>query len=205
MKTLDRGKSVPEQVAIQAASSSFGNNNDLTTGDLKHIKSKLDAMLLSSDFSGLNYAVFTLDSPPPIMGSAMVGPTFDFNGNKAQNISSLSSDMPDYIAINSFSSDGKGYIVLSWLSEHSETCNKLMRQILDQKLTADSLAVFMILLIENFYISPAWWLSLDNDTQTLIKSLYSQGVETYTDGDSIKIRRPLYFPFITNILMSPMI
>ena len=205
MKTLDRGKSLPQQVAIQAASSFLGSNNDLTTSDLEYIKSKFDIMLVSNDYSGLNYAVFTLDAPPPIMGSAIVGPTFDFNGDEAQNISNISSDMPDYIAINSFSSEGKGYVVLSWLSEHSKTCNKLMRQFLDKKLTADSLAAFMILLIENFYISPAWWLSLDENTRSLIKSLYSQGVETYTDGGSIKICRPMYFPSIINIMMSPII
>lgn len=205
MKTLDGGKSLPQQVAIQAASSSLGNNNSLTMGDLRQIKSKLDTMLISDDYSGLNYAVFTLESPPPIMGSAIVGPTFDFNGHKAQVFSKNTSDMPDYISINSFSSEGKGYIVLSWLSEHSQTCNKLIRQFLDKKLTADSLAVFTILLIENFYVSPVWYSSLDNDTQELIKNLYSQGVDTYTYGDSINISRPLYFPSITNILMVPMI
>jgi len=205
MKTLDRSKGLDQQVAIQAESSYFGGNNELTTSDLIYIKSRLDTMLISNDYSGLNYAVFTLSSPPPIMGSAMVGPTFDFNGNKAQDISSSPGDIPDYLAINSFSSEGKGYIVLSWLVEHSETCTKLMKQFVDKKLTADSLAAFTVLLIENFYISPAWWFSLDKDTQDLVKSLYSQGVDTYTDGDSIKIGRPLYFPSITNISMSPMI
>lgn len=205
MKTLDRGKNLPQQVAIQAAASSFENNNSLTTRDLIHIKSILDKMLVSNDFSGLNYVVFTLDYPPPIMGSAMCGPTLDFNGHKAQDISNDPSDMPDYMAINSFSSEGKGYITLSWLSEHSKTCNKLIRQFLDKKLTADSLAVFTILLIENFYMSPNWYSSLDDDTQKTIKSLYSQGIDTDTYGDSINIYHPLYFPSITNILMVPMI
>lgn len=205
MKTLDRGKSLYQQMAIQAASSSFGYNNDLTAGDLNYIKSKLDNMLLSNDYCDLHYAVFTLDSPPPIMGSAIVGPTFDFNGQKAQNISSSPTDIPDYISINSFSSEGKGYIVLSWLSEHSDTCNKLMKQFLDKKLTADSLAAFILILIENFYISPAWWLSLDSETQNLIKNLYSQGIKTHTDGGSIKISRPLHFPSITNVFCSHLI
>ncbi|MCS4312439.1 hypothetical protein M2397_002742 [Pseudomonas sp. BIGb0381] len=205
MKTLDRGKSLPHQIAIQAAASSLGINNSLTIGDLEYIKSKLDAMLMSNNYSGLSYAVFTLDSPPPIMGSAIVGPTFDFNGDKAQHISSTASDMPDYIAINSFSSENKGYIVLSWLSEHATTCSKLIRQFLDKKLNADSLAVFMMLLIENFYISPDWWVSLDSDTQIVVKKLYSQGIDTCTDGDSISISRPLFFPSITNIMTCPMI
>lgn len=162
-------------------------------------------MLISNNYSDLNYTVFSLEFPPPIMGSAMVSPTFDFNGHKSQDISSNEKNMPDYIAINSFSSEGKGYIVLSWLSEHSKTCNKLIRQFLDKKLTADSLAAFTIILIENFYVSPAWYSSLDNDTQRLIKNLYSQGIDTYTYGDSINITRPLYFPSITNIFMAPMI
>lgn len=205
MKTLDGGKSLPQQVAIQAASSSLGNNNSLTIGDLRQIKSKLNTMLIHNDYSDLNYTVFTLESPPPIMGSAMVGPTFDFDGQKAQDISNDKNSVPDYIAINSFSSEGKGYIVLSWLSEHSLTCNKLIRQFLDKKLTADSLAAFTILLIENFYVSPVWYSSLDDDTQRLIKSLYSQGIDGYTYGESINISRPLYFPPITNIVMVPMI
>lgn len=205
MKTLDRGKSVPRQVLIQAAASSLGSYNGLTTSDLNYIKSKLDTMLMSNDYSDLNYAVFTLASPPPIMGSAIVGPTFDFNGDKAQDMSNNPSEMPDYIAINSFASEGKGYIVLSWLSEHSKTCNKLIRQFQDKKLTADSLAAFMILLIENFYISPSWWSSLSSDTQSLIKKLYSQGVDTYTDGNSINISCPLLFPHITNTFTHPMI
>lgn len=128
------------------------------------------------------------------MGSAIVVPTFDFDGYEAQNISSIQGDIPDYMAINAFSSKGKGFIVLSWLSEHSQTCKNLAKQFLDENLTADSLAAFMILLIENFYISPNWWDSLNNGTQTLIKHMYSQGIETYTDGNSINIDRPLNFP-----------
>ncbi|MCZ7719918.1 YecA family protein [Pseudomonas aeruginosa] len=205
MKTLDRGKNLLHQVAIQAAASTFGTNNALTVRDLESIKSKLDTMLTSNDYSGLSYAVFTLDSPPPIMGSAIVGPTFDFNGDKAQDISNDPGIMPDYIAINSFSSEDKGYIVLSWLPEHAKTCSKLIKQFLDKKLTADSLAAFMILLIENFYMSPSWWVSLDSDIQGLVKSLYSQGIDTYTDGDSINIRCPLFFPRIMNILTHPVI
>jgi len=205
MRILDRGKSLSEQVAIQEASALLGNANLLTTTDLKYIKSKLDSMLISDDYTDLNYVVFTLESPPPIMGSAIVGPTFDFDGYEAQKISSISDDIPDYMSINAFASEDKGFIVLSWLSEHSQTCRKLVRQFLDKKLTADSLAAFMILLIENFYISPNWWQSLDNGTQSLIKNMYSQGVETYTAGDSINIDRPLHFPAITDISMNPMI
>lgn len=202
MKTLDRGRGLYQQLAIQAASSSLGENNDLTTGDLNYIKQKLDGMLTSGDYQNLGYAIFTLESPPPIMGSAIVGPTFDFDGLEAQRVSSIPSEMPDYMAINAFSSEGRGYVVFSWLAEHSETCVKLVRQFIDKKLSADSLAVFILMLIENFYISPKWWSELDTKVQDLIKRLYSQGVETHTDGDSVKASVPLNFPAITNISLS---
>jgi hypothetical protein len=205
MKTLDRGRSLPQQIAIQKAAALLGKNNSLTENDLKHIKSKLDAMLLSGDYTDLHYVVFTLESPPPIMGSAIFGPTFDFEGNKAQKSSSVANDMPDYMAINAFASEGKGYIVLSWLSEHAKTCSKLVKQFIDKKLTADSLAAFMILLIENIYISPDWWESLDKNTQALIKDMCSQGVETDTVGNSINFNHPLHFPAIINVSMNPTI
>lgn len=203
MKTLDRGRSLQQQVAIQRAATLLGNNNSLTSNDLKYIKSKLDAMLISGDYTNLHYVVFTLESPPPIMGSAMTGPTFDFDGYEAQKFSSVADVMPDYIAINAFASEGKGYIVLSWLSEHAQTCCKLVKQFIDKNLTADSLAAFMILLIENIYISPDWWQSLDKSTQALIKDMYSQGVETYTEGNSININRSLHFPAITATSINP--
>lgn len=202
MKTLDKGRSLYQQLAIQAASKSLGGSNDLTTGDLSYIKQKLDGMLTSDDYQDLGYTIFTLESPPPIMGSAIVAPTFDFEGQEAQKISRIPSEMPDYMAINAFSSEGKGYIVLSWLAENSETCIKIVRQFIDKRLSSDSLAVFIILLIENFYISPKWWSELDAEAQCLIKGLCSQGIEADTHGDSIKLSIPLNFPAITNISTS---
>ena len=202
MKTLDKGKDLFQQIEIQAAAKMLIDVNNLSANDLNYIKVKLDKMLLSESYTELCYAVFTLESPPPIMGSAIAGPKFDFNGKKAQHISSIATDMPDYISINSFASDGKGYVVLSWLPEHSDTCKKLIDQFLSMKLTADTLGAFMIILIENFYMSPLWWQSLDNDTQKLITKLYSQGVDSHTDSASIILSRPLHFPSISNITMS---
>lgn len=205
MKTLDKGKGLSQQIEIQEAAKMFIGENNLSANDLNYIKSKLDGMLLSENYAELCYTIFTLESPPPIMGSAIVAPTFDFNGKEAQHISSIITDMPDYISINSFASDGKGYVVLSWLSEHSETCKKLIDQFLIMKLTADTLGAFIIILIENFYMSPLWWQSLDNETQKLIKKLYSQGVDSHTDSGSIILSRPLHFPSISNITMSYLI
>lgn len=199
MKTLDKGRGPSAQRMIQGVSSALFDNNDLTTKDLNYIKFKLDEMLLSGDYSGLDYIVFTLDSPPPIMGCSIVGPTFDFEGKKAQHFSNSADKIPDYMALNSFSSDGKGYIVLSWLNEHHKTCIKLVRQFFQKKLSADSLAGLMMILIENIFISPIWWNSLTNSAQKMIESMCAQGVAGDTDGGAIIMKEKINFPKISSV------
>lgn len=202
MKTLDKGRGLSAQRMIQNVSSALLNNNDLTAKDLKYIKNQLDEMLVSDDYSGLDFIVFTLETPPPIMGCSIVGPTFDFEGKKAQHFSNSPDRIPDYMALNSFSSDGKGYIVLSWLNEHNKTCLKLVRQFFQKQLSADSLAGLMMILIENIFISPMWWNSLTNSAQKMIESMCAQGVASDTDGGAIIMKEQINFPKISAVDMS---
>lgn len=89
MKTLDKGKDLFQQIEIQAAAKMLIDVNNLSANDLNYIKVKLDKMLLSESYTELCYAVFTLESPPPIMGSAIAGPKFDFNGKKLNTYQAL--------------------------------------------------------------------------------------------------------------------
>ncbi|WP_081496580.1 YecA family protein [Marinobacter nauticus] len=183
LKDLDKGKSLAHQVKIQEISKHFSGNNDLTMGDLSYIKAKLDNMLLSKNYDGLEHIVFELNYAPSVMASAVLGSEIDFNGGVLQTPSSDQNDIPDYLSINSFASQGHGYIVISWLSEHSTCSKKLITQLLKKESISNSLAMFMFALIENIYMCPAWWERLGEELQNYVCDVYSQGVSKHTDVD----------------------
>ena len=177
IKELDRGNSLEQQKLIQAIHKERSTYNKLTISDLKYIKSKLDYMLVNSDFSKLNHLVFTLSSPPKVMTSATVAPAFDFQGETIQDLSQQNSnDIPGYIMINSFSCSGLGYICLSWVDGHSHIVDKFYKSLMNTPNIAASLLAFIFASIENNYLSEEWWNSLDDSQKSYLMDLFSQGV-----------------------------
>ena len=183
IKSLDNGKSLPDQIQIQAGHDHLNTNNDLTTGDLQYIKKILDTCLEKQDFRSTNHLVFTLDAVPNVMASAVVGLTFDFQGNKIQNMSKDPNVIPDYLTINVFSSNGNGYIVLSWLELQKKSCIHFYKSLMKTKSPSDSLALFIFAMIENIYLSEEWWLNLKAGEKKVLTNVISQGVDTPTFND----------------------
>jgi hypothetical protein len=180
---LDKGKSLSEQVMIQKMTKYYGSNNDLTTGDLQHLKQKLDHMFLSGAYDDLHHLVVELELPPRVMTSAVLGYTVGFDGELLQTISNDPKDIPDYVFINSFASESRGYIVLSWLKEHSTNNLKFIKQLLQTNTVSNSLSIFTFAMVENIYISPEWWESLSEAEQEKICAIYAQGATEHTDNN----------------------
>ncbi|WP_458718142.1 SEC-C domain-containing protein [Pseudomonas gregormendelii] len=176
IKGFDKGLPLNQQIAFQQFAGSAYNGNDLTKNDLAYIKGKLDMMFLEGRVSQLKHVVFELERPPDIMGSAIVAPRFGFDGQSMQIISQNVKEVPDYIIINSFSNAEKGYIVFSWLQEHANTAHKLIKQFAENNYTSDHLVIFMISLIENIYMHPVWWESLESKLQKYVCDVFSMGI-----------------------------
>jgi hypothetical protein len=176
VKSFDKGLPLNLQIAFQQFAGSAYNGNNLTKNDLAYIKGKLDMMFTEGRASQLKHVVFELERPPAIMGSAIVAPQFGFDGQSIQRISKDVKDVPDYIVINSFSNAEKGYVVFSWLQAHATTANKLIKQFTERNYTSDQLAIFMISLIENIYIHPSWWESLESKLQKYFCDVFAIGI-----------------------------
>jgi hypothetical protein len=205
IKGFDKGLPENLQIAFQKFAGSFYDGNDLTKKDLAYIKGKLDMMLTEEKVSQLKHVVFELERPPAIMGSAIVAPKFGFDGKSIQRLSQNVKDIPDYIVINSFSNTEKGYIVLSWLQEHAATAHKLIKQFTERNLTSDHLAIFMISLIENVYMHPAWWVSLESKLQKYVCDVFSDGVTRPYAGHSVVNIPSLNIARITHVDKSLML
>lgn len=199
IKNFDKGHTVEQQIIFQYLAKNNFDNNDLTKNDLDYIKGKLDIALVQKELSGLKHIVFELERPPAIMGSAIVALRFGFDGKSIQVFSQNLKDIPDYIIINSFSSAGKGYVVLSWLHEHAATAHKLMNQFTEQNLTSDHLAILMISSFENLYIHPAWWESLEGKLKSHVCGVFSEGITSEPTGDSLTNVPTLNIAKITRI------
>jgi hypothetical protein len=181
LKDLDKGKSIDEQVAHQIGANYYNVSNDLTSSDLSYIKEKLDYMLIENRTTELVHVAFELESPCSVMTSAILGSEIDFEGNVLQSPSNDPSEIPDYLIVNSFASDGKGYIVLSWLPEHAVSNEILIKQLIKKESISNHFAVFVFTLIENNYLSPVWWESLGEQLQDYLCKIYSYGVSQHTD------------------------
>lgn len=190
LSQLDKGENIIVQKAMQSAHKHFSNNNYLTSCDIKYIKKKLDFGLESKYYDGVRHIVFTLDSPPSIMTSGVLGLTFDFQGKLIQKMSNDLQKIPDYLFINSFSSHGVGYIVLSWLEEHDSSCMKFYESLLETESINDAVVLFIFAMLENIYLSEKWWSNLSQIYRDELMNAFSQGVidHTYNDVLSTKSR-----------------
>ncbi|WP_456020941.1 SEC-C domain-containing protein [Pseudomonas protegens] len=182
VKRFDKGLPLNLQIAFQQFAGSAYNGNNLTKNDLAYIKGKLDMMFTEGRVSQLKHVVFELERPPAIMGSAIVAPQFGFDGQSIQRISENAGDVPDYIVINSFSNAEKGYIVFSWLQEQATTAHKLIKQFTEKNYTSNHLVIFMISLIENIYMYPVWWESLESKLQKYVCDVFSMGITNNHTG-----------------------
>jgi len=184
IKELDRGRDLATQFSIQQAHQYFSANNDLTSSDLAFIKNVFDDCLVNQIFEKISHIILKLDTAPMVLTSAVVAPSFDFQGDKIQNITSDPKNIPHYMAVNSFSSNGKGYIVLSWLKEHKATCEKFIDSLTSTISIPDSFVTFMFATIENLYMSERWWNSLEDKSRNELINLIAVGINTPIFSDS---------------------
>ena len=182
---LDKGKNLPFQKNFQAMHAHLSKNNDLSTTDLEYIKNIYDTCYTSKNFTPMQHLAFTLENAPKIMTSAAVAPLTDFQGNILQTITNDPNKIPDYIIVNIFSSNGTGYIVLSWLEEHDKTCKNLYKSLMKSKSPEDSLTVFVFALIENIYLSEEWWENIEKPDRDILIKMISQGVTLPTYNDAL--------------------
>ena len=125
------------------------------------------------------------------MTSAAVGLTFYFQGGEIQKISQDPNIIPSYVIINSFSSNGVGYICLSWIEEHNTVVSNFINSLKKTNSIGASLLAFIFTSIENNYLSEDWWSSLKFSQKNYLMDLYSQGIITSTHSDALVNARDL--------------
>lgn len=169
LRQADKGKSLHEQMSIQAFANLVGTGVSTGLNDIELHKSSYDQVLLGQDFRNVRACIISLDSPPPVMCS---GGTFleqDFNGNDLQDVGNLTITL-DLITFTSFYGGTNGVVVFTWLPQSDSTCLRFIESLnsLSQSEMGSALTRFFFEFCENLHIRPDWWEGLAQSSRTAL-------------------------------------
>lgn len=183
-KNADKGKPQSNQLNIQEYVSLHQSGLNAAINELSNLKTSLDRILLSRQFSEIESVIFTFSKPLPIAVSSILSPERDFDGTNIQDLNDLTVSA-EQVCFNAFSSEGKGYIVFSWLGP-SAIIRRFIRSLI--KVPADrifnTLVYFFFTKAENTYSSPEWWDSLSDKQRENIGNMIMSGFEFFGNPSS---------------------
>lgn len=179
LKQGDKGRQLIDQFFIQKIASANQLVVKTAVEELLEFKSKLDVQLLGQSTNDMCHLVFESSRPIPVVVSSIVAPVSDFNGCLIQDLGDLSV-VPQYLVFNSFTSDGKGYVVLSWLKGQSVVLDFIDTLLIGpQNELFSKLVHFFYGFAENTFTSPSWWDSLLPAQKEKVEKLIMSGVDPF--------------------------
>jgi hypothetical protein len=195
LKGADKGKDPFQQMMIQEFAS--GNMSGVDTGhkELSEFKALLDEHLLKKSDIDLCHVIFESSSSIAVVASSIVSPINDFNGQMIQDLGDLDVKA-EGITFNTINSDGKGFVVFSWLKSA-----QVIKRFMDSLLSIEQSDIFSALIrfffesAENTYISPKWWDALDDNMRDRIKELIMSGVNPFAfEPDNLLVDDGIKYP-----------
>ena len=178
-KNSDKGKSLLGQMLIQKFAANHETGTNAALAELSNLKSQLDDQLLGKSIGNLSHLIIDSTSPMPVAVSSIIAPMNDFDGNLIQDLGDLSI-VAEHLVFNSFSSDGKGYVVFSWSKNSTKVLSFIESLLaLEPKKIFSALIRFFFGVAENTFISPIWWDSLSDEQKDKINGLIMSGVRPF--------------------------
>lgn len=175
IKNMDRGRHLIFQINIQEQNFFYQLGLEAAINDLYTIKNDVGFELLNKGSRSYNFLIIESSSPIPVVVSSAINPTQNFNGKPIQDLSNLKIK-PEYLVFNAFSSNGKGFVVFSWLKKA-----KIIDEFIQSLLSINNsemyshLVSFFFSSAENSFISPDWWRGLSNIQRNKIEELFNIG------------------------------
>ncbi len=164
--TMDRGLTVPDQVALQKQKAILMTGLSAGLKDIRERKQRYDKILKGGDYSTVKYCVIWLEQPPDVMCSCCTNPKWDFAGSRIQDLADLSTPAQG-IALSLVASGQRGCAFFSWLAEEERACDKLVGSLLNLRRDRipNAIVRFVLSSFENQFWQPEWWEGLDKPAQ----------------------------------------
>ncbi|PSV20939.1 cytoplasmic protein [Photobacterium leiognathi subsp. mandapamensis] len=199
----DKGKSIYSQIDIQHNNFFTDLGTKFALNDLFYHKKFFDESILTKDYSNIRAVVFTLETAPPVMVSGGVNPDYNFRGELIQDLMNFEK-YSELLSVTSFFDGSYGKIVFSWLKNSELVCENLIRTLFEKNNNdiPAFLVQFIIKNIENFYISPKWWDSMNEENKEILLSLIEDTVSLTSEPSAFGLNTKLLdieFPSILSI------
>lgn len=176
MRTLDRGRSLGEQVALQQFLDKCERAAAAGQRDLKDRKSTYDQILLARSFSDMfKYVIFT-KGIPDVLATFGAAVAFDFQGHRLQELSAIERPI-DALYVSMVGTETGGAIVFTWRDIHSDACSKFvgsLAAIADGDIP-DAVVRFVFEYSENTFFRPSWWAALSEPLQLSLRDRIASG------------------------------
>ncbi len=165
MRDMDRGKPPFDQFLLQEFATDYATSVQAAISDLTHHKSNIDRLLLARQFSSVRFVCLHFDRAPDIMCSGFLQALYTFGGTPIQDL--LDNSVLEQFGVSLIATEKGGAAVFSWLDNSDATSGILVDSLLSLPYPEipDALVRFVLSEMENCFIRPEWWESLDADTQ----------------------------------------
>jgi hypothetical protein len=158
LKSLDKGKSLLEQVALQTNFERMAYGWRLSMRDLEQHKQQFDAMAVARDYAEIRAFIVAFDDVPDILCSGAVYPQWDFAGELLQDLSDHAKKM-ELMTFSLIATDNAGAFVFAWHKDGDNICRLLatsLERLPDEELP-HAVVRFVFEFCENHYLGPDWW------------------------------------------------
>ena len=168
-RDADKGKTLAEQVRIQAIAQPFNTGLEAGARDNDYYKSLYDDILVRREFDTVRAYIIEFETAPPVMCSGGVAPEQDFKGVELQDLTDLRK-IPDLLCFASFYGGERGVVAFSWLANFDRTCGAFIESLkaIPDRLVTAALLRFFFTHCENVHIAPDWWESLSEETRNAV-------------------------------------
>jgi hypothetical protein len=183
VKDSDRGKDLLGQLFTQGIASAYALGVETAVKELAVLKEQFDSYLLGKRESDLCHFVISSDVPCPVAVSSIFIPEVDFEGKAIQDLSNLNV-VPECVVFNSFSSDGRGYVVFTWLKETTIIDSFIETLPNDFNSLKNAILRFFFSVSENIYISPVWWEQLTDQQKNSLTERVMIGANPFKEKEN---------------------
>lgn len=169
-RDADKGRPLPEQLAMQSFLSSYAAGIELGVADVMYYKHILDSALLARNYDAAQSLIIYFDSPPDVLCSGATYPYWDFEGRDVQPQGPRPRPVP--LSLSLLATPNGSAAIFTWLRHFGGPPQIFLASLRRQERLGDAIIRFAFSALENVFARPTWWDSLPESHQKQLVDLF---------------------------------